>query len=652
MSAEGMYSFDKAYGEAEQLRKRVGGEKNITYGEAEKGLETQETEESKRAKILDFLAQNLPPTEERITEPMKPNCDVCVVIPAYSERNNILRPIASLANQKGVNFNQFELIVVVNNPPVSPERDAFLSDDDYTRRVELYEKGVGDNQETLKLIRHINGEDVDIALTEKEKETIAGAQRAGLRVFAVDKATMGKTLPKEDANVGGARNRGLAEAVARFYGHAHKNGIIAQTDAETRVGETYVRDLIEFFKQKPEIVGITGPIDYEESPEDNMLFREVHAYSYADELYRALVENLLHKTEEKRVGSQDKKQSDAAAIARFSGANMASRAFEAAIVGGVPKIPGGEDPAFGFRLATVGKTERIFHITATTLRRISARTTTGGGHELIKRIQFMDKHKGALMVKSPSEIASLHRIRGGLERAIESGHTSAENLQSILSLGDKPILDTKRLEILSLKIQNRQGMRAEEILTTLAAGDDRDAAQLFDSIRTKISDILEPMPLATATAQLINLFQKNQDVHAKFDARRKLLVEEENNQVKRRENTLKILLDVIFEDKPAQFSTTTLVKIITAHKEQLRISDDEIKTLEETNPILDALADTIAKAQTKQKAEEAIGITFKDYLAPLAESPLKLQTIELIAMLDTLEEIDIDLLNRKGELFS
>src|SRR3989344_721925 len=102
MSPEGIYSFDKAYGEAEKLRKRVEGGKNANYGEAEKGLETQEIEESKKTEILNFLAENLPPTEERISTPMENSCKVAVVVPAYGERHSILRMIKSLAAQEDV----------------------------------------------------------------------------------------------------------------------------------------------------------------------------------------------------------------------------------------------------------------------------------------------------------------------------------------------------------------------------------------------------------------------------------------------------------------------------------------------------------------------------------------------------------------------
>src|SRR3989338_6839720 len=50
-----------------------------------------ETEESRRVKVLNDIAENLSPAEERISTPMDKNCKVAVVVPAYGERHAILR---------------------------------------------------------------------------------------------------------------------------------------------------------------------------------------------------------------------------------------------------------------------------------------------------------------------------------------------------------------------------------------------------------------------------------------------------------------------------------------------------------------------------------------------------------------------------------
>ena len=193
--------------------------------------------------IRQFLAESLPPTEERIREPMNPRCEVCVVLPAYNEREYVLRPLVSLAKQEGVSPDQYEVIIVVNNPPNIPEISEDETEDEYRKRVELYNDAVENNQETLKLVRYINEEDTQIILTEQEQETIIAIQQSGLRVFAIDKASESKTLPKEAANVGGARNRGIAEAIERFHEHVRKNGILVHSDSEVRFSDKYIKDI-------------------------------------------------------------------------------------------------------------------------------------------------------------------------------------------------------------------------------------------------------------------------------------------------------------------------------------------------------------------------------------------------------------------------
>ena len=77
----------------------------------------------------------------------------------------------------------------------------------------------------LKIIKYINGEENGVQLSDEEKDVVERIRSSGIKIFAVDKASEGKTLPDKEANVGGARNRGVAEAVARFYEQKKSNGI-------------------------------------------------------------------------------------------------------------------------------------------------------------------------------------------------------------------------------------------------------------------------------------------------------------------------------------------------------------------------------------------------------------------------------------------
>lgn len=240
--------------------------------------------------IVEFLTENLPESEERIRAAMDINCKVAVVIPAYCERHSILRMIKSLAEQKDVTVNEYELIVVVNNPDSPPKRASNEKLEDFTRRFDQFYKAVDENQQTLKLISYIHGRDVDVEMSEYERLVIETIRLSGLRVHAIDKASSGKTLSRNVANTGGARNRGVAEAVERFF-KQRRNGIIAQTDADCSVDEKYISNLIKTFDTKPDLIGISGGMDMQVELGNEML-KLVSLYDEVKEAYQRLLNDL------------------------------------------------------------------------------------------------------------------------------------------------------------------------------------------------------------------------------------------------------------------------------------------------------------------------------------------------------------------------
>lgn len=352
--------------------------------------ERESTKKSQERKIAEFLAENLPPTEQRIQEPMNPNCEVCIVLPAYNERKYILRPLASLATQRGVNPDQYEVIVVINNPPTAPIRDESETEGVYQKKTESYQAAVADNQETLSLIRHITDEHFPAALMEEEDVIVKNIRQSGLRLFVVDKASEGKTLPQDEANVGGARNRGVAEAIERFHNQINRNGIIAQSDAEVRFPSSYLTDLMSAFRKNPEIVGMVGNVTPEDIDEHQVLFKSLALYKDADDVYQQLVNFAEH----------GRLYDPGDPAGNFHGSNMASKAFETALVGGVPKVSGAEDTLFGIRLSKIGKTRKIKSLETIPIRRFSARATTGEGQGLL-RAASNTNDAGDFLVENP-----------------------------------------------------------------------------------------------------------------------------------------------------------------------------------------------------------------------------------------------------------
>ncbi|KKT86700.1 MAG: hypothetical protein UW86_C0024G0001 [Microgenomates group bacterium GW2011_GWA1_Microgenomates_45_10] len=591
---------------------------------------TETISAEKRAKILHFLAENLPQTEERIKEPMNPNCEVCVVLPAYSERKYILRPIASLAKQRGVNFDQFELIFVVNNPPSVPERDPLGMEYDYTRRVELYNEGIGDNQETLKLIRYIRGENVDVALTEEEKEIIAEVKKSGLRIFAIDKASEGKALPPEDANVGGARNRGVAEAVARFYEYVHRNGIIAQSDAEIKFPESYVKDLITIFRGKPDLIGVTGYVGAEDSPEDSALFRKLFVIGEVRNRYIDLTGRLVVDEETKEIVPMEP--------VSFDGSNMASRAFEAAMVGGVPKIPGGEDPAFGSRLAEIGKTEMVSAPETLTIKRFSARTTTGRGQHHIEVAEAI-REGNEVLVTDPEEIIVLEKIRKDFLEAVETGNATPEYLRNILQIHGQQLFKDEQLLLLSRRIENLKGMGIKDI--SAAIGKDKDLVELLKDFRIRVNEIIPQLPLGKGITKLIGVFSTNALLKRKYESIREQIIEEESSLAYRKREILESLLEAIFKKKQTGLDNSVIMDVVRSLKENLVISDEEIKSLEKRGDILSAILEAVMKSEEPRDAIEVL-IPTLDFISTPMENPLQLQMIELDAMQDAIQEVEFE----------
>ena len=403
--------------------------------------------EAQKEQVAAYLEKELA-SEDKIAEPMDSDCKVSVVIPAYGERGYILRPIESLATQEGVDPNEYELIVVVNNPSESPAKSAKETDADFERKIAQYRLAVKENQETLKLIGFINGEDTDAEIGAQEKEIIERIKALGLRVRAIDKASPGKTLPKESANVGGARNRGVAEAVARFL-EQNKNGIIAQSDADTRFDIKYIRNLIEIFKKRPELVGLVGKLDLEPEYGDRLVSL-TSLYGDMKIAYTTLIDDLgkresnFEDTEEVRFFEH----------IHFSGANMASRAVEAALVGGVPKIAGGEDPGFGERLSDIGVIDRVPEVVVSTADRFSARTDVdaGEGQRKIKLAESLEEVGTVLVTETPESAIAVRNLRRELVKAIKTHDTTPQNLKRILSYKDEQLLSDEELEVLSREL--------------------------------------------------------------------------------------------------------------------------------------------------------------------------------------------------------
>lgn len=426
------------------------------------------------SRILKYLEESLPDSEKRIETPMNENCKACVVIPAYGERGYIFRPLLSLAQQKNVSTDEYELIVVVNNPSEEPKQTLRETASDYQRKLTHYKTAIDENQAVINLIKRINGEEVSVATTPEEDQMIETIKASGLKVHVIDKASTGETLPIKEANVGGARNRGVAEAVARFC-TLKRDGIIGQSDADTRFDENYVRNLIDAFNSNLSIVGIAGTLEFEEEEtDDNELIRLITDSGEISYMHDRLFEILSKKEfkEERDVTEGDNDaDTDAGADVpdwevHFSGANMASRAYVAALAGGVQKIAGGEDPAFGQAVSKFGKIVTNKKIITRPANRFSPRTDVDAGHgqRLIKQFEKLSAG-GEIKLKPYKRVRAEKELTQKMGIAIATKNVGVENLKLVLSYSGEALLSDGEISELSVSLSQIDDISEVERLT-------------------------------------------------------------------------------------------------------------------------------------------------------------------------------------------
>lgn len=287
---------------------------------------TPEQEDAEAA--LRFFEKRLS-GEKLIETPQDKNCKLAVVVPVYNEQSRrILKQMESIISQTGINPDEFEALYVVNNSP-----------DDGSEKSK---QTIAANQEILNLPIWKNREtDTDLSQLPEDKRKLYKEIREKFNFFVIDKSSPGDTI--EDCNVGKARNRALAEASQRFYKN-EKDGILVQTDADSYFGdpEFFSKVLSEFTKD-PDVIGIAGGIKVEFDPDTNDPREKEILLKKAQQL---LLDKKCQRFEKYlKDPSNPLWERDV-----FSGANMISKSFESATIGGFKDWNSGEDPQFGLDL--------------------------------------------------------------------------------------------------------------------------------------------------------------------------------------------------------------------------------------------------------------------------------------------------------------
>lgn len=605
---------------AAQIKKPDQEQPNVQSNENIQPLTYEKITSEQKKQINKFIEENLL-NEEKIKEPMSRHCSVSVVIPVYGEREYILRPIESLANQKDVSKDEYELILVLNNPPTEPRRTEDETEADFKRKIDHYKSAIGENQDTLELIKYINGKKTNFIPRDYEIGILEKIKASGLKVYSIDKASPDKTLAVEIANVGGARNRGVTEAVARFF-ELKKNGVISQSDADTRFDEKYIFNLIKVFKQRPELVGLTGKLDYELEFGDRMISL-TSLFGDLEKAYTTLIDDLgRQKTDFKNVKALNFFEQ-----VHFSGANMAGRAFETALVGGVPKIAGGEDPGFGQRLSRIGVIDRISEVVVATADRFSPRTDINAG-EGQRKIKFAESLKETNTIKvagSPEGAMALRNLRRDFVKAIITHNTTPEALGKIFSYEGKPLLSEAEYEILSREISG-----VEDLWKIVQ---NKKALAIGKRAMDKITENVNKIPIEEASEKILELLKKDPQFIIQYEEIKKELVEYNNNWIKQRRKKASDLLKVVYLEigRNNIGDKNTLWRIMKNNTKRIGFNKQDIETLERYPTIFNAMTEIIQQSKTEEQAMSLIEEVFPKEFVFLENNHQHMRLIELKA---------------------
>jgi glycosyltransferase involved in cell wall biosynthesis len=525
-------------------------------------------EMERKQKIETYLRESLT-GEERIAQAMDPKCEVAVVIPAYAERDGIFRPLLSLARQEGVKPEQYEVIFVVNNPPSEPIRQSDETQKDWERKRDLYLMSTWENAQTIELLRFLEGGPMPEHATAEEREHLEEIKGRGIRVFAVDKASDGQTLPPNEANVGGARNRGVAEAVERFFKKS-ENGIIAQSDADVRFPPDYISSLIRVFGRDPELVGIAGDMRFELTKEMVELMEETSSVAGVLTSYHWTAERL-------KAG----KGGDDASKVMFSGGNMASRAFETAIAGGVPKIPGGEDPAFGFRLAGIGKVAASEEVMTYPLDRFSARTAVTAGHGQ-KRLRLKDSMAGgSLSVENPFAIMRVRDITKKFNVLLDRRSADREQIREILTVDGHLLVPEPDVETIAKAIAaGRDAVATNPALRKIRYHVEKALRQMFPDV-----------PLDAGAERLLVEATLDDDVREKYEMKLREMYDDEMVRLREREDFIRAYASLAAETGIDPLDTDAAIQMLRTHADRFGATGEQmVKRAQETTEHLRTLA--------------------------------------------------------------
>jgi hypothetical protein len=337
-----------------------------------------------------------------IARPMAKQCRVAVMIPVYNETLlTVLRPLLSLARQKEIAPEIFEVDIIVNNSrkEALENAPAFLA-----------------NREILKFIGYLNssGQKTDPAWDADILKQAKEIKDSGIKINAINKSSL--EFAENVNQLVHARNRAFMEMAWRFCSTpVGLEGIIATIDADCRVAPNFIKRIVEIYNEFPFLNGLTGLFDHEIDP----------AIPYADLVKKAfeihLGQPLLESAGWPKGKVVLKKRDNLNYQVLATGQHMAVPARSWVLLGGLTKQVGGEDLIFGQQLAglpgDVAKGDYVIY----PLIRISERCGLGCYGRRIKKIaravkNYVEKKSPGIFVPNIRSHLALVRFLINLEK--------------------------------------------------------------------------------------------------------------------------------------------------------------------------------------------------------------------------------------------
>ena len=314
-------------------------------------------------------------------------CEVCVIVPVRNEAAAIEATLKALTHQvdltgKPLAKNRYEVIVLANN--------------------------CTDNSAQIAL-------------------DFARSHESVIHVVEM-------TVEKNRAHVGWVRKLLMDEACRRLKSIGRESGIIASTDGDTRVADTWIAATMAEIKKGAD--GVGGRI-VTCSQERNKLNKQTQLYYLRYLRYgylTACLESLLDP--------------DAEPLPRHHhhyGASMAITAQMYAKVGGLPPLPASEDVAFYHALMLVDA--RFRHspsVRVTTSARVLGRASAGLS-ERLAQLNRIATDRQSVMVESAHVIQKRFCLRSRLRYLWQSRHLD-RNCKELLLLSKQLDLSQEHLE--------------------------------------------------------------------------------------------------------------------------------------------------------------------------------------------------------------